>query len=286
MRGFSTEQLICAVEAMEKGGIKLVEVTFDQTGAVSDESTAENIRALKERFEGRVRIGAGTVMTEKQVKPAFNAGAEFIISPDCCEGVIQKTRELGMVSVPGVLTPTEAANAHRFGADFVKLFPNSEAGISYLKALAVPLSHIKFLAVGGVISENMMDYLNAGAKGIGVATAIADKKAIFAGDYEEITRRAKLFTSQLECFYYPANVVYLNRRNLPKELGTPFGVPSSFFLGCRGVRGICAERPPFRGMGTASGARWVSTAKSPRTFPWGLLFPSSLFTITSGIWRQ
>ena len=52
MRGFSTEQLICAVEAMEKGGIKLVEVTFDQTGAVSDESTAENIRALKERFEG------------------------------------------------------------------------------------------------------------------------------------------------------------------------------------------------------------------------------------------
>lgn len=197
MRGFSTEQLICAVEAMEKGGIRLVEVTFDQTGTVSDESTAENIRALKERFEGRVRIGAGTVMTEKQVELAFNAGAEFIISPDCCEGVIQKTRELGMVSMPGVLTPTEAANAHRFGADFAKLFPNSEVGISYLKALVVPLSHIKFLAVGGVTSENMMDYLNAGAKGIGVATAIADKKAIFAGDYEEITRRAKLFTSQL-----------------------------------------------------------------------------------------
>ena len=197
MRGFTKEQLINSVEAMEKGGIKLVEVTFDQSGIVSDETTYENIRTLKEHFEGRVRIGAGTVMTEEQVELAFKAGAEFIISPDCYEFVIKKTRELGMVSIPGVFTPTEAANAHRFGADFAKLFPNSEVKLSYLKALTVPLSHIKFLAVGGVNHENMKDYLDAGAKGIGVATAIADKKAIFAGDYEEVTRRAKLFTSQL-----------------------------------------------------------------------------------------
>jgi 2-dehydro-3-deoxyphosphogluconate aldolase/(4S)-4-hydroxy-2-oxoglutarate aldolase len=196
MRGFTTEQLICAVDAMEKGGIRLVEVTFDQTGSISDETTASYIRALKENFEGKVRIGAGTVMTEAQAELAFAAGAEFIISPDSYEPVIRRTRELGMVSIPGVFTPTEAANAHRFGADFVKLFPNSEVEISYLKALAVPLSHTKFLAVGGVNHENMMDYFKAGAKGIGVATAIADKKAIFAGDYEEITRRAKLFTSQ------------------------------------------------------------------------------------------
>ena len=197
MRGFTRDQLLNAVEAMEKGGIRLVEVTFDQTGKVSDETTASYIRALKDRFEGRVRVGAGTVMSEAQVELAYNAGAEFIISPDCCEEVIRKTRELGMVSMPGVFTPTEAANAHRYGADFAKLFPNSEVNISYLKALAVPLSHIKFLAVGGVNADNMKEYLAAGAKGIGVATAIADKKSIFAGDYEEITRRAKLFTDQL-----------------------------------------------------------------------------------------
>lgn len=197
MRGFTQEQLICAVDAMEKGGIRLVEVTFDQTGAVSDEETAANIRALKERFDGKVRIGAGTVMTEKQVKAAYRAGAEFIISPDCYKKVIRKTRKLGMVSIPGVFTPTDAANAYRYGADFAKLFPNSEVEISYLKALAVPLSHIKFLAVGGVNADNLKEYFAAGAKGIGVATAIADKKAIFSGDYEEVTRRAKLFTDQL-----------------------------------------------------------------------------------------
>ena len=197
MRGFTEEQLINSVDAMEKGGIRLVEVTFDQAKTVSDEATAANIRALKNHFDGKVRIGAGTVMTEEQVELAYKAGAEFIISPDCYEGVIRKTRELGMVSIPGVFTPTEAANAHRYGADFAKLFPNSEVKISYLKALAVPLSHIKFLAVGGVNSDNMKEYLDAGAKGIGIATAIADKKSIFNGDYAEITRRAKLFTDQL-----------------------------------------------------------------------------------------
>ena len=197
MRGFTDEQLIRSVEAMEAGGIKLVEVTFDQSGATSDTETAGKIRLLKEHFGDKVRVGAGTVMTEAQTELAFNAGAEFIISPDSYEGVIRKTRELGMVSIPGVFTPTEAANAHRWGADFVKLFPNSELKISYLKALTVPLSHIKFLAVGGVDPSNLTEYLAAGAKGVGVATAIADKKAIFSGDYEEVTRRAKAFTELL-----------------------------------------------------------------------------------------
>ena len=196
LRGFTQEQLVNTVEAMEKGGIKLVEVTFDQSGRISDETTANYIHTLSTRFNGKVHVGAGTVMTEAQVELAYHAGAEFIISPDCYEKVIKKTREYGMVSIPGVFTPTEAANAHRYGADFVKLFPNSEMKISYLKALSVPLSHIKFLAVGGVNSDNLQDYFNAGAKGVGVATAIADKKVIANANYEEITCRAKLFTDQ------------------------------------------------------------------------------------------
>ena len=197
LRGYGSEQLVRTVEAMEGGGIRLVEVTFDQSGEVSDKETADNIRILKERFGKRVRVGAGTVMTKKQVELAYRAGAEFIISPDCCKEVIKKTRRLGMVSIPGALTPTEAASAHRYGADFVKLFPNSELKPSYLKVLTVPLSHIKFLAVGGVGYENMKEFFEVGAVGIGVATAIADRKAILEGNYEEITRRAKLFTSQL-----------------------------------------------------------------------------------------
>lgn len=197
LRGYTQEQIIKTVEAMENGGIKLVEVTFDQTGKISDKETASNIRAIKEHFDGKIRVGAGTVMTEEQVELAYQAGAEYIISPDSYEPVIRKTRELGMVSMPGALTPTEAANAHRWGADFVKIFPNSEMKISYLKALMAPLSHIKFLAVGGVNLENFKDYISAGAKGVGMATNIADRKAILAGDYNKITSLAKAFTEQL-----------------------------------------------------------------------------------------
>ncbi len=197
LRGLNTEQLIKTVEAMEAGGIRLVEVTFDQSGVISDEQTAANIRTLAQTFAGRVRVGAGTVMTEAQVELAHAAGAEFIISPDTYEAVIRRTRELGMVSLPGAFTPTEAANAHRFGADLIKLFPNSEVGISYLKALMAPLSHIRFLAVGGVNEHNMKEYLNAGAKGIGVATGIVNKKHIAEGNYAAVTELAKAYTSQL-----------------------------------------------------------------------------------------
>ena len=197
LRGLTTEQLIKTVEAMAKGGIRLVEVTFDQSGKISDEQTAANIRTLAETFAGRVRVGAGTVMSAKQVEMACEAGAEFIISPDTYEEVIRRTRELGLVSLPGAFTPTEAANAYRYGADFVKLFPNSEVGISYLKALMAPLSHIRFLAVGGVNEKNMMEYLGAGAKGIGVATGIVNKKHIAEGNYEAVTELALAYTSQL-----------------------------------------------------------------------------------------
>ena len=197
MRGYTTDELIFAVEAMEKGGVRLVEVTFDQSGKIPNELTAAQIKELSERFRGRVRIGAGTVMTSEQVELAYNAGAEYIISPDCYREVIEKTRELGMVSLPGAITPTEAANAHRWGADFVKLFPNSEFKPSYLKALAAPLSHIKFLAVGGVNADNLKEYMAAGAVGIGVATAIASKDLIKKGDAEGITALARKFTSQL-----------------------------------------------------------------------------------------
>lgn len=193
LRGLTEEQLIRTCEAMYEGGITLAEVTFSATGEPADEVIAGNIRMLAEHFAGRMHIGAGTVLCEKQVVLAAQAGAEFIISPDTNEDVIRKTRELGLVSIPGAFTPSEATRANRAGADFIKLFPNSEVKISYLKALAVPLSHIKFLAVGGVNDENLGEYLKAGAKGVGIATGIVNKKLIAAGDYAGITALAKKY---------------------------------------------------------------------------------------------
>ena len=196
IRGKDYETLENITDAIYKGGIRCCEVPFDSTGKTSDEQTADNISKLVKKFPD-MASGAGTVLREGQVELAAKAGAKFIVAPDVNCEVIKKTKELNLVSIPGALTPSEATLAHRTGADFVKLFPNSEVNLSYLKALIAPLSHIKFLAVGGVNANNLKDYIAAGAKGVGVATAIADKKAIIAGDYEKITQLAKEFTALL-----------------------------------------------------------------------------------------
>ncbi|MBE5743992.1 MAG: bifunctional 4-hydroxy-2-oxoglutarate aldolase/2-dehydro-3-deoxy-phosphogluconate aldolase [Clostridiales bacterium] len=195
VRGVDSNKLIPLAEAMYKGGIKLLEVTYSANGKVSDEETAQNIKALADHFKGKMYIGAGTVLTEKQVELTKQAGGTFIISPDAYENVIKKTKELGLVSMPGAITPTEIQNAHRCGADFIKLFPMSNFGVSYFKAIKAPLSHIKFMAVGGVDENNMSEYLNAGISGFGIGSNIVKKDMIDNCDYENITKLAEKYVS-------------------------------------------------------------------------------------------
>ena len=195
VRGITSEQLIPLAEAMYQGGIRLLEITYSANGAVSDEETAKNIKRLAEHFDGRMYIGAGTVLTEKQVMLTKNAGGCFIISPDTCPDVIKKTRDLGMVSMPGALTPSEIQLAHRSGADFVKLFPITNLGLSYVKAVKAPLSHIKLLAVGGIDENNAADYIKAGISGIGIGSNITKKSLLDEGKYDEITALAQKYVS-------------------------------------------------------------------------------------------
>ena len=195
VRGVEKEKLIPLAEAMYEGGIRLLEVTYSANGSVSDEDTAANIKMLSEHFAGRMYIGAGTVLSEKQVELTKAAGGQFIISPDTCPEVIKKTVELGMVSMPGALTPSEIQLAHRSGADFVKMFPITNMGPAYVKAVKAPLSHIKLLAVGGVDETNMADYLKVGVSGFGVGSNIIDKKALAEENYAAITELAKKYVA-------------------------------------------------------------------------------------------
>ena len=197
VRGIEKEYLIPLAEAMYAGGIRLIEVTYDASGKISDEETADNIALLAKHFGGCMLVGAGTVLTEKQAELTKNAGGSFIISPNTDVNVIRTTKMLGMVSIPGALTPTEAQTAHLAGADFVKLFPLDAMGAEYLKAISAPLSHIKFLAVGGINLDNMEKYQKAGAKGFGIGSNIVNKQWICEGKFEEITALAKAYVSAL-----------------------------------------------------------------------------------------
>ena len=196
LRGLDREQLIGAVGAMREGGIKCVEVTFNAKGNPSDETVAANIAELI-RLYPDMHIGAGTVLNRAQVDLVKAAGGEYIISPDVNVEVIEYTRKVGLVSIPGALTPSEATSANRAGADYVKLFPNAVMGPAYLKAIAVPLSHIKFLAVGGVNENNLGEYMRSGAAGIGVASAIVDKTAVKNKDWKTVAAKAKAYVDAM-----------------------------------------------------------------------------------------
>lgn len=198
VRGVEREKLIPLATAMYDGGIRLIEITYSANGSVSDEQTAENIKLLAEHFDGKMNIGAGTVLTEKQVELTAKAGGKFIISPDTCVEVIKKSKELGLVSIPGALTPSEIQTAHKAGADYIKLFPITNLGSSYVKAVKAPLSHVKMLAVGGIDENNIPEYFKAGICGVGVGSNITDKKMIKECDWSGITNLAKKYVAVIK----------------------------------------------------------------------------------------
>ena len=191
VRGAEPEQCKAVAQALYAGGIRLMEITYDQRKPESWQATANAIGALAREYEGRMFVGAGTVTSPELVELTAKAGGAFIISPDTDVAVIKKTRELGLVSMPGAMTPSEIKTAHNAGADFVKLFPVGSLGAGYLKAVKAPLSHIKIMAVGGVNEENAAEFLKAGAAGLGVGGNLAKKAWIEAGEYDRLTAAAK-----------------------------------------------------------------------------------------------
>lgn len=198
VRGVAEDKIINLAEALYLGGVRLIEVTYSANGKVSDEDTARMIETLAQHFEGKMYVGAGTVISEKQVELTYKAGGKFIISPDTNENIIKKTAELGMVSIPGAYTPTEIQFAHSCGADFVKLFPATVLGPSYVKAVRAPLCHIKLLAVGGIDENNIPDYLKVGISGFGVGSNITKAEYINNNEWNKITELAQKYQISLK----------------------------------------------------------------------------------------
>ena len=179
--------------ALVAGGVKLIEVTFDQQDPDCIKNTTQAIRTLCEKYGDSMMFGAGTVLTKEQVKAAADAGARYIISPNTDAEVITYTKELGLVSIPGAMTPSEIMTAHNLGADVVKLFPAGYLGFNYIKDILAPISHVKLCATGGVNEDNWGKYLDFGFVSAGISSRLCDKKCIAAGDFAEITRRAQAF---------------------------------------------------------------------------------------------
>ena len=191
IRGFAPETCLRLAEAYAKGGIGLVEVTFNQKEPESWRDTAAAIRAIRERFAPAVRVGAGTVLTEEQLSICADAGGEYMIAPNVNTALIRECVRRGLVAMPGALPPSEAVAAHDAGAHFVKIFPAGALGAGYVKALSAPLSHISFLAVGGIGADNVAEFLKAGCVGAGIGGSLTNREWIAAGAWDKIEAAAR-----------------------------------------------------------------------------------------------
>ena len=191
IRGFDPEICLKLADAYYEGGIRMVEVTFPQARPEDFHKTAEAIKAISDRFAGKVQAGAGTVLTREQLQMARDAGSKYMITPSVNTALIREAREMGLVTMPGAMTPTEAVTAHEAGADFVKIFPAGALGPKYVKDIRAPLSHIRFLAVGGVGPANVADFMKAGCVGAGVGGELTNKEYIAAGAWDRIAAAAR-----------------------------------------------------------------------------------------------
>jgi 2-dehydro-3-deoxyphosphogluconate aldolase/(4S)-4-hydroxy-2-oxoglutarate aldolase len=178
-------KLLKVVEAVQAGGVKVIEITMTVPDAI------EVIRTMARSKPADVAIGAGSVLDPETARAAILAGAEFVVSPVTNFETIRLCNRYAVPTVPGALTPTEIVAAWQAGADIVKIFPATSVGPKYFKDIHGPLPQIRLMPTGGVSLENSADFIRNGACCVGIGTALLDTKAINAGDWNTLTENAR-----------------------------------------------------------------------------------------------
>ena len=187
IRGAPPENVAEIAEALQQGGVQCIEITLNSPNALQ---VIENIAT---KMEGRILVGAGTVLNATQAANAIAAGAKFIISPITDIETIHKTKELGAVSIPGAFTPTEIFTAYSGGGDIIKVFPGS-SGPGFIKEVLAPLPHIPLMPTGGINLQNIHEFKNAGAVAFGVGKSLVDTNQKVTDAYlDEIIKNAQRF---------------------------------------------------------------------------------------------
>lgn len=183
-RGGTAEQVVNALDLLADEGIRIAEVSLSHPAAL--DALSEATRQL----DGRILLGAGTILEVRQAKAAAAAGARFLVTPGVIDPVQHEARLLGLPTLTGALTPTEILAAHAAGAAAVKLFPASVGGVAYVRALRGPLPDVPLVPVGGVWPQEAGAYLAAGADAVGVGGPLLGD-ALAGGDLDELRSRAR-----------------------------------------------------------------------------------------------
>lgn len=194
IRMAEAERLVRVAEAIREGGITAIEITMTTPGALT--VIEEVARQMEEDDE--VLVGVGSVLDAETAHQAIEAGAQFVVSPIFKREIIDAAHRHGAPAVPGAFSPTEIQQAHEAGADMVKVFPASTVGMSYFKAVRAPMPHLKLVPTGGVSLTNAGDWIRSGACAVAVGSALLDKEAIAAGNFEQLTENARTLRRSID----------------------------------------------------------------------------------------
>ncbi len=180
-------------DALVAGGLPVAEVTFRTAAA------AAAIKVLAKRDD--ILVGAGTVRSVAQVEQAVDAGACFIVSPGLRADIVKRAQELGIVVLPGAVTPTEILQAEDLGLKTVKFFPaNVYGGAAAIKALSAPFGDITFIPTGGVSAANLGEFLALPFIPAVGGSWMVPAKTVDAGEFDKVetlTREAMALVAQL-----------------------------------------------------------------------------------------
>lgn len=192
VRGVEEKDALATADALYQGGIRAIEITMNTTGAL------RMIEKVKDSFEDKMMIGAGTVLDSENAANAITAGADFILSPTLSLKVIETCNRYSKLAVPGVLTPTEILTAWEAGAQLVKVFPARVFGPKYIKDIKGPLPQVEIMPVGGVSLENASDFIKNGAYALGIGTALVNPEWTSKGDFDKLIKAAEAFVSAVK----------------------------------------------------------------------------------------
>jgi 2-dehydro-3-deoxyphosphogluconate aldolase / (4S)-4-hydroxy-2-oxoglutarate aldolase len=193
IRASTAPKAMMAVEALQKSGIPIVEVTLTVPGA------EKVIGSLRTNSDSTLLVGAGTVLDVEDAKRCLDAGAQFIVTPGFDAATVSFVNSQQILMIAGALTPTEIIAAWKSGSDLVKIFPCSAVGgASYIKALKGPFPQIPFIPTGGVNLQTAASFIQAGAEALGIGGELVPASALNSGKPEVITDLAKQFVQVVQ----------------------------------------------------------------------------------------
>lgn len=191
VRARDGDEALQIVDALARGGLRAIELTFTTPGV------AEAIAEARRRLDPGTLVGAGTITDNAQAEAAAAAGADFLVSPHLDEALLRGMLATGLLCVPGVLSPSEVAGALRCGAIVVKLFPAATVGVEHLRALLGPFPGLQVVPTGGITAATARSWLDAGAAAVGLGGELLPKALRDAGAWDDIGDNAARLLGEL-----------------------------------------------------------------------------------------